>query len=499
MSRRRLARNAVFSVGQVILSSLALLTTYWLMMRWLTIEEIGLWSLVVGSTLVARLSEFGLGASVLRFVAGDLAANRVDRAASSVGMAAVGVAVPMTVLAVLIQPVLAHYLYRLTPGHLHVAVDALLPAALTAVVIAAVGNVFTSAIDGAQRMDLRAAIQVAGSLVQLALTAIILPRYGLAGLGLAQVGQALILLLLGIAAATRLLDVRPDAYFRFDRSRIGELLRYGGGLQASTVAQLLFEPLLKILLSAYSGLTLTGYFDMANRIVLQFRSLLVAAYGALVPYVAASTADGGDNPAQIRAVYDDALAIMRFALLPCCAILAAGLPLALTLWKGRFDATFLQVALLQLVAWTVNLFALPAYMLYLGLGRLRWTILSHVAIAAILLLAGPLAGWLAGGPGLLATGAIALVAGSMVVPWAFRRDYPGGQEGPEAASWLHSAILAIAAVAASTLISLESAIQRIEVFIALPASATLLAALLVWRSPLRPAAVEQVRSILQKA
>lgn len=497
MSRQRVARNAAFSVLQVVLSALALLATYWLLMRWLTIEEIGLWSLVVGSTMVARLSELGLGAGVLRFVAADLAAGRGDRAAGSVGMAAVLVAALVTILAVVVQPVLGHYLYRLTPAHLHAAVDALLPAALAGVVIGAVGNVFTSAIDGAQRMDWRAAIQVGSSLVQLALTALVLPRFGLAGLGLVQVAQALFVLLLGIAATLWLISQPPGAYCRFDRGRLGELLRYGGGLQVSAIAQLLFEPLLKILLTAFSGLALTGYFDMANRIVLQFRSLIVAAYGALVPHVAARTGDGIAAPAQVRALHRDAVAILRFALPPYFALVAAVLPLALVLWKGQFDATFLQVALIQAAAWSCNLIALPAYMLYLGLGRLRWTVLSHVAIAAILLLAGPLMGSLAGGMGVLAAGAIALVGGSLVVPIAFDRDYPPA--GPrDARAWLPGAVLVLAAVAASAAISLVPALQRIEVFAALPAGAALLALGLAWTNPLRPVVVAQTRTLLRR-
>jgi O-antigen/teichoic acid export membrane protein len=497
MTRRRVARNALFSVLHGVLSAQALLATYALLMRSLTIEEIGLWSLVVGSTMVARLSELGLGAGVLRFVAADLAADRADRAAGSVGMAALAVAGLVSLLALALQPVLAHYLHRLTPAPLHAAVNALSPAALAAVVLASVGNVFTSAIDGAQRMDWRAAIQVGGSLVQLALTALILPRLGLAGLGLVQLGQALFVLVAGVVAAARLIGERPGAYLSFDRGRLRELLRYGGGLQVSAIAQLLFEPLLKVLLSAWSGLALTGYFDMANRIVLQFRSLIVAAYGALVPHVAASAGEGGSDRARVRALYDEAMAAMRFALLPYFAVVAAALPLALVLWKGHFDATFLQVALLQLTAWTVNLIALPAYMLYLGLGRLRWTVLSHVSHAAILLATGPLAGWLAGGPGVLAGGAMALVGGSLIVPAAFRRDYPAGAAA--VVSWLPGMILLAGAVAGSIAISMEPALQRLAVFLALPLVAGLVALTLVWRSPLRAAVIAQLRTLHDKA
>ncbi|MFM5884199.1 MAG: lipopolysaccharide biosynthesis protein [Novosphingobium sp.] len=498
MSRQRVARNALFSVGQVVFSALALLGTYWLMMRALSIDEIGLWSLVVGSTLVARLSELGLGAGVLRFVAGDLARHDADKAAQTVGMAALGVGVLVGALALALQPALAGYLHRVTPPHLRAAVDMLLPAALLGVVLGAVANVFTSALDGAQRMDLRAAIQVGGSLVQLGLTGLILPRLGVGGLGWVQVGQAGFLLVLTALATVRLIGRPLRAYGGIDRVRLRELLTYGGSLQISALAQLLFEPLLKLLLATFSGLALTGYFDMANRIVVQFRSLVVAAYGALVPHVAAQTGDGAIDPAQVRAIYHEAVALLLFALLPYFAVVAAGLPLALVLWKGHFDATFLQVALFQFAAWTLNLFALPAYLLYVGMGRLRWTMLSHVAIGLIMLVAGSLGGALLGGGGVIAAGGLALVAGSGLVLIAFRREFGVERALQARPPWLPGAVLVGAALSASVLVSVTMLAPRWPVLLGLPAVTAVLAAIVAWSDPMRQTALAQVRTLRRR-
>ena len=147
MSRKRIARNAAFSVAQVLLSAAALILTYRILMQSLRIEEIGLWSLIVGSAAVARLSEMGLGAGVLRFVAGDHGAGRLDQAARTIGMACIGAAAMVGVLALIVQPVLLHYLLRGTPEPLHDAARALLPAALGSVVLTAIAGVFLNAID----------------------------------------------------------------------------------------------------------------------------------------------------------------------------------------------------------------------------------------------------------------------------------------------------------------------------------------------------------------
>ncbi|MDE2436138.1 MAG: lipopolysaccharide biosynthesis protein [Sphingomonadales bacterium] len=497
MSRQRVARNAVFAVAQVILSAAALLLTYWLMMRSLTVEEIGLWSLVVGSTLVARLSEMGLGAGVLRFVAGDMASGRPDRAAQTIGMAAVAVLILVSLLAVLVQPVLSNYLHRLTPARLHYAVDALLPAALAGVALGAVGNVFMAAIDGAQRMDVRAMIQVGGSLVQLAATWFILPRFGVSGLGQVQVAQSALLLVAGVVATLRLLRQPLRAYAGFDRTRFRELAFYGGGLQISAIAQLLFDPLLKVLLTTFSGLTLTGYYDMANRIVIQARSFIVAAYGALVPHIAARTADKAINPELVRGIYRESMTLLLFVLLPYFAVVGASLPLALVVWKGGYDPVFVQVALVQFVAWWLNLLSLPAYMLYVGMGKLRWTILSHAITAAIMVIAGEAGGAWCGGVGVLLAGAMALVLGSIAVMIAFMKEFGLRIADIATPAALRGFCLVLVAVAASAVVSRMPERSDWAVLLALPLGVGALALALIWKDPARILVRDQVRAIIR--
>ena len=484
MSRRRLARNAAFSVVQVVVSAAALLIMYWLLMQRLTIAEIGLWSLVVGSTAVARLAEMGLGAGVLRFVAADLGAGLPERAARTIGAAALVVTLLVGAIALLVQPVLLTYLFKLTPAPLHHAVAVLLPAALIGLVLAAAGNVFAVAIDGTQRMDVRAVIQMASTLVQLAVTWFVLPRWGLLGLGWAQVAQAGFLLIASILAVLVLLRRPLRDYFGLERARLKELFRYGGGMQLSAVAQLLCEPLLKVLLTSYSGLALTGYYELANRIVLQFRSVIIAAYNALVPHIALGTGQGVIDPERLRAIYREAAAVLLFVIVPYFACIAAALPLALRLWKGAFDPVFLAVALVQLSAWVLNLLNPPAYMLYLGIGRLRWTMLSHGVTALLTAVLGLTFGWLWGGAGVLVGGAAALALGSLLVPAAFHREYAVSWRDLIPPGSLMGLVLLAASICASAAIAQSKIWPGWGVAIGLPLAAAVLALLISARNPM---------------
>lgn len=485
MSRQRLARNATFSVVQVLLSALAMVLMYRLLMQSLPIEAIGLWSLVLGSANVARLTELGLGAGALRFIAADIGAERPDRAAATVGMAALCVAVLVGGLALLTRPFLFHYLTQATPVAMQNGVEPLLDAALASVVLGSIASVVFSAIDGCQRMDLRAQVQIAGSFVQLGVTWLVLQHYGLAGLGLAALAQVLFQLVIGAGIAKRLLAAPLRSYFAFDRSRLKALFVYGGGLQISGLAQLLFEPLIKVLLTGFSGLALTGYFDMANRIVQQLRGVIVAAYGALVPHIAARTGRGDLDPAQVREIYREACDLLLFITLPYFAVIAAALPLALTLWKGHFDAVFLGVAMIQFGAWLINVMITPAYLLFVALGRLRWNIVSHVVIGLTTLVLGLALGKIAGGPGVLAAGASGLVAGSLVVLIAFHREFrqPFGEFF--LARRLPLAALLLVSTACSVAIAVRGAFPGWAWLIAQPVVFGLAALALTWRDPQR--------------
>lgn len=493
MSRARVARNSLYSVMQVAASAACLVVTYWLMMRWLSMAEIGLWSLIVGTSMVARLSELGLGGGVLRFVAGDLEAGDRRGAARTIGMAALAVLLLVSALAFALQPILQSYLSRLVPTALQGAVDALLPAALVGIVLGAVGNVFTSALDGAQRMGLRAAIQIGGSAAQLLLTTVLLPRFGLSGLGWVQVGQAVVVLIGGAAAVRLAIDQPVNSYMGFDRVRLRALVAYGGGLQISALAQLLFEPLVKVLLTTFSGLTLTGYFDVSNRIVLQFRSLIVAAYGAIVPHVAAHSGNQAVDPEQVRRIYRESFTILLFALFPYFSVVAAALPLALTVWKGAFDPVFVLVALLLVGTWTVNLVSLPAYLIFVGLGRLQWTIVSHVLIAVVTAVLGALGGYWFGGTAILFAATAAIAAGSALVLGAFVREFALPLLPERAAPLLRGLALLASAVAASAAAATNSASW--PVLMALPLVTGAAAIAVLWTDPARPATIAVLASL----
>lgn len=495
MSRARIARNATFSVVQMVLGGVLLLLTYLVMMRFLTIAEIGLWSLIVGSTLLARLAELGLGAGVLRFVAGDLAAGRSASAARTIGMGTITATLLVGIPALLAQPYIHAYLLTITPAALHPAVAALLPPALLSVVLGTSANVIVSAIDGCQRIDLRAWLQIGSGLVQLVLTALVLPRWGLNALGQVQLAQAVFLLVAGLVVLASLLRCRPGAYFGYDGARFRELLKFGGGMQLGAIPTLLFDPLIRVLLTTYSGLTLTGYFEMANRIVTRFYVIAIAPLGALTPHVASASLDGSGEREEVRKIYGESFSLLLFLQLPYYACLAAAMALVLTLWKGQFDHLFLAVALLQLLGAFAKSLAVPAYMIYLGTGRLRWNILSQFVTCLLGLVLGVGLGELFGGNGVLVAASLALGGGLQICLAALHREYRIPLSELFSARAVPGLLLLLAALAASSALALAGSAPGWWVMLGLPAAVGLAALAIVWRDPRRAALLASLSSL----
>ena len=302
----------------------------------------------------------------------------------------------------------------------------LLPYALASMWLAAIANVLLSALDGAQRSELRAGAMTSSALVQICVAYLVVPSRGLIGMGMVQLAQAAFLLLAagGLAAYTLRQPLR--AWLTWDRERLVAVVRYGGGVQVAAIGQLLFEPTLKALLAVFGGLSVTGYYEMANRAVTQFRAVIVSAYQMLVPYMASRAGREGLVESQMRAAYLASYRLLVVLATPYFALLAASLPLILTLWLGRYDENFVCVGMICLVGWYLNTMVLPAYMLYLAAGRLRWTMLTHVAIGLLSASLGGLGGWLWGGYGVLIGAMLALVLGSGIVVVAYHMEYQIG-------------------------------------------------------------------------
>jgi len=416
-SPSRVGQNAAANVLQVLFGAVLLLGLYRLVNETLGPSGLGVWSVVVASASVTRVTELGLGASVTRFVARYLArsegltAARIVETVSLSLMAIQGVILPM-----LYWP-LWEILRHLFNGEHLASARALLPFALGSLWLAVVSAVFQSALDGCQRMADRAKLVIAGQLVLIAFASILIPTYGLVGLALAQIAQGTFLLLSGWWTLKRHMRELPRFPSRWSNRLFREILGYGANVQASTFVMLFFDPLTKALLAKFGGPSIAGYFEIANQVVLRVRGIIIAANQAIVPQVAEIAET---DSTRLPGYYRQNIRTLVFVALPAFSLVVAWSGVVSWLFLGYSNLELLFLLGLCSVAWFLNILAAPAYFMNQGTGRVGLNTISHVIMGILNGALGWGLGVLLGSDGVAWAYGVALAAGSWLLIIAFQ-------------------------------------------------------------------------------
>lgn len=419
-SSQRLISNASVSVVQTIISGLVLFVLYRYLIDHLGTKQLGLWSVILASTSVARLSDMGLTGSVVKFVARYRALNDDIQAADVIQTAAISIAGVMGILCLIIYPLLDNVLALAIPAESMSQALSILPWAVFSLWLGSVGGVFQSGLDGCQRMDTRNILMILGNLIFLVAAFWLVPNFGLMGLAIGQVFQALILTLASWVLLRRQLKVLPLLPKLWRKSKFKEMFGYSVNFQINSIAILLFDPAIKLLMSRYGGLSSTAFYEMASQLVVKLRALIVSANQALVPAVAELHETA---PEQIRNVYLKTYRMLFFVTVPFYAGIYIALPLVSQLWIGHIESQFLIFGAILTLGWGLNTLTGPAYFVNLGTGDLKWNSISHVLMAFLNVILGLILGPIFGGFGVAVAAMVALVTASIFVIFALYTQY----------------------------------------------------------------------------
>jgi O-antigen/teichoic acid export membrane protein len=407
------------SMLQVVVSGAVLLVLYSFVVRALGVAAFGVWSLVLATVSAGRLGDLGMARAVVRFVAQRLGRDDEAEAALIVETAAVTLGgVGALLLPILYLPC-AWSLRAVVSGPSQPDALRLLPYALASVWLLAIGGVFQSALDGCQRIDVRNLIGIGANILHLALTLVLVPRYGLDGLAYAQILQCSALVVGSWIALRRQLPPLSIVPRTWRRLLAGEMLRYSVNLQVASAAQLLFEPVTKVLMTKFGGLEAVGYFEMANRLLLQVRRLPLSAAEVLVPVVAHLETKPGNR---VGSICREAFGLLTYCSVPLFGIVVALAPVVSAIWLGRREPVFIVFVSVLAAAWFVNTLASVAYFANLGSGRLLWNTATHLVMGVVNIALGLGLGRMFGAGGVLLAFACAILCGSAILALSYYRE-----------------------------------------------------------------------------
>lgn len=417
MIRSRLSRNMVMSGLQSAAAIAALFLSYRLVLQDLGREALGLWSLLTALTLVIRLFDPTGAATIGRFVA--IARKEVVSAESGSPSGAAYIDTAL-VLMMLLYSTLALLAYIPVGWLLESQLDDsarlasalhVLPFLLCLMVVSVIAATNSDAIDGIGRADIRAAIMIASYFVQLALVWWLLPRFQLAGFALAQIGQYLFVTLVARGFLRHHITDLGWVPRRARRDLVRELIGYGAKLQLAALASVAADPLLRLLINHYSGLSLLGIYELAYKLVFQLRALLVSSLLPLIPQFASRGAGLDANDQKIfhrvnRLTFWTSLGVL-------IATCAAAPLLSLTMF-GKIDIHLFNITAILAAGFFFNTISVVHYLQAQAEGRLFWNIIGQFSIGTCLIVLGPIIQFFVGPIGVIVAYAIGLTASGVI-------------------------------------------------------------------------------------
>ena len=417
---QKLSKNVFVAVSQIMVTGGVLFALYRFLVIKVGVQQVGVWSLVFAVASISGVAQLGLGGSVVKYVAKYLAKSDANEAGRSIQTAAISTMMLMSAGVTLLYPLLYWVISVVVETQQVDLARTLLLPTLIVVMLNALSGVFQSGLDGCQRIDVRSYIVMVGSLVYLVCVFWLVPTYGLIGLVYAQIAQGLLLLITAWLVLRVVLPNLPLIPVYWSKEKFREMAGYGVNFQFISLTQVFSDPATKLLLGYFGGLSLVGYYEMANRMVMQLRALFVAGNQVLVPVVSVVSEDGGKGFVDL---YLRSFGITIYISSPFFFLIVAASPYISRLWIGSYEQIFvLSVAMISLSHW-LNTLSAPAYFSYLGIGYLRSIVIGHILVALSNIILGYMLGRLVGGIGPIVGSALAISLGALFVVDSCHKRY----------------------------------------------------------------------------
>jgi len=405
---------------QVIVIGGTLFVLYRFLLNTIGVEQLGIWSLVLATTAVTQIANLGFSTGVVKFVAKYIARGENENVSSIIQTASITVGTFVGLILMIGYPIAKWILSLVIPPDSFPYAIAILPYAFLALWIMVITSIFQAGLDGYQRIDIRCLLLMGGAIVHLLLCLLLAPKYGLIGVAHARIIQNITILLGSWYLLKRQLQLLPIFRFKWDKDLFKEMIGYGINFQVISVARMLCDLITKALLSKFGGLSMVGYYEMANKMIIQLRALIVSSNKVLIPTIADLKER---TPKKIQSIYLTSYQLVFYLALPLFSLIIVCTPIISVLWIGHYEKIFVLFVTLLSIGWFLKTLNAPAYFVNLGTGELRWNVISHIAIGLLNAGLGFLLGIFYGGIGVVIAWVISLALGGSIIYLSYHIRY----------------------------------------------------------------------------
>lgn len=356
----------------MVLSALTTAVTLFAIFRFtaqiVSVEWVGIWSLVQGLFLFARISDSGAGANISRVLAVRLKNDR-DLNLRNLTLAALTVAsTPSAILALITAPAISWYVLgrfgdELSSGD----INEVIWLGLLNAILAAVANMLLAICEGVFQLNYKSAVIILGNLVGLSLLYPLLSSFGPAGIGWTYVAIAATQCVLASVQVFRLSRPSGPIGYRSVCEEISLIWKENLHLSGISLLRLSFEPATKLALSLIAPLTVIALFELALRVTTQIRIIIQSALQPLLVLGARSEIEH-DPRAIVTFIHNDRmLSILTVGALATQILAAPGVQL---LGLGFINSTFIIFFTILAAGNSINTMGLAGYYWQLSSGSL---------------------------------------------------------------------------------------------------------------------------------
>lgn len=412
-------RNAFFSALQVVVSAIVLFFLYRFLVRKLGIDQLGIWSVVLSAASANRIGEIGLSGGMVKYVSKYLSLKDEQAVSEIIQTAIITIVVVVGIFLLVTYPVFKVLLGLFLPQNQINAAVGILPIAMISLWFNSTAAIFISSLEGCQRYDSRSFLIISGNFLLLSSALYCVPIMGLMGVAVAYLVQAIFNQIAAWWLLKAELHFLPVFPYYWQRRRFFEMIGYGANIQIAVIVGMLYEPTTKLFLSRFGGLSMTGYYEMAVRMISQCRSLLVSSIQVIVPVIADLKER---SPELVHQSFSTTYHRIILLSIPYYMALVLMLPAISEIWIGQIEPSFIIFGILLSIGWLINTLNTPAYFISMGVGRLRWNTISHMVIGILNLALNYLLGTVYGGHGVVVGWSISLAIGSMIISVGYMVD-----------------------------------------------------------------------------
>ncbi|MBA4311484.1 MAG: hypothetical protein C0417_02530 [Chlorobiaceae bacterium] len=281
-----LGKSSLTGIAQFIISTLLVFIAIPIFVRILGTEAYGIFSLVAIVGSVNTFANFGLNSSLVRFLAEQGKTKESDHDIIITFIISIVILCPLTLGGILFHnSILVHILS--VPIQLLGDARWLFFSMLIGNIFILLGQVFTAILDSQQKVYLTNFYQMIYNIIYWSTILIAISfGYSLKGVAMAMLIATIIWFSIVTISALRSWGKLSFRGLRNDAMRIiGKQLSYGLKIYTAGILGFFHEPIAKILVSHFIGVTEVGFFDIGlrvkNQVVGLFNKLLTPLYPAI--------------------------------------------------------------------------------------------------------------------------------------------------------------------------------------------------------------------------